>query len=187
MSDISFTSGIRAIPIQTFNKNITQIGKQHSVNYPWTIDQAVKASEAYTTNILDCTMAGITDGQNVLMLHLCPTINRNHNSFDIQQFIAHNMDMKSPNLQAIIIGSKINKLSQDIYTKIKEIIAHFNIPLSELKIGKDSLNVSYSSKNDEWLISSLAIDKQLKKGLKSSEVLTNNFNEINVASCDELV
>lgn len=187
MTDISFTSGIRAIPIQTFGKNITQIGKKNSVNYPWTIDQAVKASEAYTTNILDCTMLGITDGQDVLMLHLCPSISTNHYTFNIQQFIAHKMDMKNPDLQAILIGSKMNKLSQDIYKKLKEIVAHFNIPLSELKVGKDSLNVSYSSKNDEWLISSLAIDKQLKKGLNSAEVLKNNFNEINVASCDELV
>lgn len=187
MTEISFTSGIKPVSLIEFSNSIGKIGTQNSVNYPWTIKESIKAPAAYTTNICDCTMLGISDGTNVLMMHICPTIEQNHNLFSIKQFIAQKLDLKKDNLEGILVGSKLNKKSQEIYEKLSEVLRNFNIPYSELKIGKDPIKTAYSSQTDEWLISSSYIDKLLKKGTEPLSILKSMFKKVNISETDEVL
>ena len=56
-----------------------KIGAKNYVDYPWTIKESVFSNNAYTKNIADCTVCGITDGLKVLLIHLCPTNKENFN------------------------------------------------------------------------------------------------------------
>ncbi len=187
MAEISFTSGIRPIPLETFGKTAASIGTRNFVNFPWTINESVKAPMAYTRHVCDCTMLGLTDGQDVLMMHLCPSMESNHNFFDIRQFIARNMDLKNPELQAILVGSKPAKKSQSIYNMLAEFLQTHRIPYSELKIGKDPISTAYSSRKDEWMISSPRIDRLLKRGMDSPSILKDSFNKVKISSADEIL
>lgn len=187
MSEISFTSAIRPVSLRDFSSAVTKIGSKHSVNYPWTINESIKAQAAYTTNICDCTMLGISDGENVLMMHICPTVEQNHNLFSLKQFIARHINLKNTNLEGMLIGSKMNKKSQEIYEKLSNLLQNFKIPYSELKIGKDPIKTAYSSQTDEWIVSSPYIDKLLKKGTEPLSVLNSTFEKVKIADTDEVV
>lgn len=130
---------------------------------------------------------GINDGKDVFMMHLCPTIEANHHLFNTKMFIAHNIDLNSPNLQAILVGSKPDKKSSDVYNKLVSIIKDFKIPFSELKIGDIGINVAYCSNKDEWLVSSFKIDKLLKKRLDSENILKQTFKKVNISELDEII
>ena len=84
MNNISFTSIIRPVTAKEFRTAISSIPKTNSVNYPWTTRQSVIAPDAFTTGIYDCTAAVISNGQNAIMLHLCPT---NPKNFDLDNII----------------------------------------------------------------------------------------------------
>lgn len=186
MTEISFTSKIKPVPLKQFWDTAARIGDKNAVDFPWTVDQSVKASKAYTTNICDCTVCGITDGQNVLMLHLTPDNSSNHNFYFVKQFIAQNVKLGNPDLQGILIGSKLTKKSQDIYNKFSEFLKEMYIPYSELKIGKDRIHAAYSSLMDTWLVSSLKIDNLLKKGKTSIEALNETFQKTIISNTDEI-
>lgn len=186
MTEISFTSSIKPVPLKQFWNITTKIGDKNSVDFPWTINQSVKAAEAYTTNICDCTVCGISNGQDVLMLHLTPDNSSNHNFYFIKQFIAQNIKLGNPNLQGILIGSKLTKKSQDIYNKFSDFLNEMCIPFSELKVGKDRIHAAYSSLLDTWYISSLKIDNMLKKGKTSAEALNTTFQKTAISKTDEI-
>ena len=67
MDNISFKSRIKLVQTEDFIK-LTQNKNIKSVNYPWTIKESVKAPNALTTDIYDCTALGIVskDDNNVL-------------------------------------------------------------------------------------------------------------------------
>ena len=190
MDKVSFTSLIRPVQAKEFSKSVSSIDRKNFVPYPWTFKQSVKAPKAYTTNICDCTVLGLTDGKDVFMAHLCPTQSVNHNRFELRRLLALNMDMKSPNLQAVLIGSKNTKISQKLYDMLKETVDGFQIPCSELKISGDSgcsISTAYSAEKDEWLISCAKIDKLIKSGVKDNlEILKNVFKKVNISDCDEI-
>ncbi len=187
MTEISFTSGIQAVTQKAFGEAAVKIGSKNSVNYPWTINESIKAPAAYTKGICDCTMMGLTDGKDILMLHLTPMNESNHHFFSITQYIAQKMDLKNPDLQGILVGSKPTKRSQDIYNKFLEFFKKYSIPFSELKIGKDRIDVAYSSQTDSWLVASPKIDRLMKKGADSKTALEGCFNEVKIAPQDEII
>ena len=49
MQEISFTSAIRPVSIETYTKQISKIGEKYSVKFPWTMDEFVKAPVVYCT------------------------------------------------------------------------------------------------------------------------------------------
>lgn len=186
-NNITFTSGIRAIPCKQFSTEFSRISSKNSVDYPWTLAESVKSNSAYTRGVADCTVCGITDGKDVLLMHVCPTMKTNHNVSGLRQFIARNIDLKNENLQGILIGSKQNKLSQNIYNMFLDFLNNFHIPFSELKIANDKVNVGYMSSTDEWLVSSLKMDKLLNKGENSKDIFTNTFEKVTISVVDEIV
>lgn len=185
MPDISFTSSIKVIPTTEFNKFAIRCGK-NAVNYPWTIKDSIKATNTYTKNIADCSACVISTGEDAVMLHLSPINSNNHAFSLVLEFLRNTIDLKNPNLQAILVGSKNTTKSQDIFNKFKTLLTQLNIPYSELKNSKTPINIGYSSNSDEFIVSNLAIDKCLKKGMSPKEILNNNFENINIAQCDNI-
>lgn len=193
MDNISFKSNIRMIPHQEFSKIAGRIGGKKSVNYPWTIKQSVLADSAYTTDIFDCTVCGITDGQKVLLNHLCPSISDNFNFSKITDFIKNNIDTTNQYLQGFILGSKSKSLtsssqSELLFDRVINFMKEMKIPYSAFKGGTFTNNVAYSSLNDEWVISNNSINETLTKEFSKNpaEIFKIIFDDISVSELDEI-
>lgn len=185
--EISFTSGIKPVKLNEFSQFIGKIDSKNAVNYPWTLKESVLAKDVYTTNICDCSACLITDGQQALLMHLCPTIEKNHAFSQVLEFLRNSINLKNPNLQAVLIGSKNNKKSLDIYNKFTELLNKLNIPFSEIKNGKTPTGIAYSSTTDEVLITNSTIDKLIKKGSSSQNTLCEAFEKHSIADVDEIL
>lgn len=186
MNDISFTSSIRIVNTTEFNNFTKRIGKQGFVDYPWTIEETTKAPSVYTRNIADCSACVISNGQEAVMMHLSPDTQNNHAFSIVLQKLSNLLDLKNPNLQAILVGSKNTKKSQDIFTKFQKLFEQLNIPYSIFKNSKTPINIGYNSSTDEMLISNLAIEKQLKKNIPIENILDNTFEQVSINKCDDL-
>lgn len=186
MDNISFTSTIKIVNTSEFNKLAQKCGKQHSVDYPWTIKETVKAANVYTRQIADCSACVITNGQEAVMMHLTPDNQTNHAFSVVLQTLRNLIDLKNPNLQAVLIGSKNTTKSQDIFIKFQKLLEELNIPYSIFKNSKTPINIGYSSTNDEVLLSNIKIEQQLKKNLPPKEILKNTFENFNINQCDEI-
>ncbi len=188
MNDITFTSRIKAAPRPEFVQQAFQIGRKNLVDAPWTLKESVKATGAYTKGVCDCSVLGLTDGKDVLMLHLNPANGATPN--EIKNFITKKIDIKNPYLQAIIIGAKDTRISQLLSENLTKIVKDFDIPLTELKTSAPGcwLDLAYSSVSDEWLISCEKIDELIEKGIKDSKTIFNKiFQKVELADCDEFV
>ena len=105
-NNITFTSIIRPVKKSVFDKAAGHISSKNFVDYPWNCSQSVRGQESYTTGVLDCTMCGITDGQDVFMMHICPTKKENSNFSKIKDFMLNKIDFKNKDLSAFVIGAK---------------------------------------------------------------------------------
>ncbi len=189
MAEISFTSRIIPLNQSTFSRITARIPQENAVNYPWTINETVIAPNVYTTGIFDCTSCIFTNGQNAMLLHLTPD-NPNNQCFPkILDFIKSHINLNDENLQAMLVGSQNTKHSQNIYTKIIDLLKQFNIPHSELKTSKNPTSIAYRSDTDEIYVTNEAIDKfyQFNKNTNYPEsALKNGFEKVSIAECDEI-
>lgn len=186
MENLTFTSKLKPESMHNYQKIISKIGSQNSVDFPWSINQTIKARDVYTTNVIDCSACLITNGQEAVLMHLTPDIEQNHAFSLVLERLRSLFDLKNPHLQAVLIGSKNNKKSNDIYSKFKELLHTLGIPFSELKNGKTPTSIAYSSLKDEVVISNNTIDKMLKKGYSPESTLNLAFEKIRIADCDEI-
>lgn len=186
MDSISFTSKLKPLTLSEFGQIKSRIGSKNSVDFPWTINQTVKAKDVYTTNVIDCSACLLTNGQEAVMLHLTPDIEVNHAFSLVLSFLRNKIDLADKNLQAVLIGSKNHKKSQDIYNKFKEMLKGLNIPFSEFKNGKTPTSIAYKTSSDEVYITNNTIDKLLKKNIKASDTLNASFENLTISSCDEI-
>lgn len=192
MDNISFKSNIRLATPEEFKRITGCIGKKYSVNYPWTIKQSLLSESAYTTDILDCTVCGITDGQKVLLNHICPTISDNNNFQRIADFIKNKINIKNEYLQGFILGSKQNSKSSPnstaLFDNFVNLMNELKIPFSKFKGGDYVNNVAYSSTRDEWLISNQLINEDAKKNYKNNpiEMFKKIFDEISISKLDDI-
>lgn len=121
-------------------------------------------------------------------MHLNPAIEENHHFSKILPFIARNIDLKSKDLQAVVIGSRPKDAkSADIFNKFIKFFHDYNIPATVLKNGRAPINVAYRTCTDEVIISNRKIDSALKKGKSSMEALNEGFEEVKIAECDYVV
>ncbi len=186
MQNISFSSRIKPLPLKELNKVTGSINSNNAVNHPWTLAESRLAKDVYTTGVIDCSACIITDGQEALLMHLDPSKEVNHAFSQVLAFLRDKLDLKNPNLQAVLIGSKNTKKSQDIYNKFKTLLSNLNIPFSELKSGKTPTSVAYKSEKDTVYISNQTIDKILKKGQTDKDAIHQSFDEVRIADCDEI-
>ncbi len=185
--NISFKSTFRPATRLEFSKVASRIPEKCFVDFPWTINESVKAASAKTNMVFDCSMLGITDGQEVFMLHLCPTIKENLDFNKIKDFILKKIKINNPNLQAVLIGSQriqdnSSRLNNFLYNLTKE----WNIPCSVFKTNKDPVNIAYFSETDEWIISSYEIEKSLlRNNLSSKNIFKKEFENVQLSNLDE--
>ena len=175
MNNISFQSRIRACSKSEFSRVTAGFAKK-SVNYPWTVKESVIADKAYTKDVFDCTVCGITDGLNVLLMHICPTVKENLNFKKIEKFILDKIDVNNPDLQGFLLGSvqACGLYSGELFEKFEDFMNKYRIPFSKFQGSEDYSDVAYSSTTDEWLICS-------PKSLK------NQFRKIEISDLDEIV
>lgn len=187
MEKITFTSRLKPVKISEFGLIKSKIGSKNSVDFPWTVNQTVKSKDVYTTNVIDCSSCLITDGQEAVLMHLTPDTEQNHAFSLVLEKLRNLLDLKDPNLQAVLLGSKNHKKSLDIYNKFKDLLKQLNIPFSELKNGKTPTSIAYQTSSDEVYITNNTIDKLLKKNVNSSDALQASFENLTIAKCDEIV
>ena len=192
MNNISFKSRIKLVQTEDFVK-LTQNKNIKSVNYPWTIKESVKAPNALTTDIYDCTALGIVskDDNNVLLMHISPNGTDYKKINKIETFISKKINLLSDNLTGFIIGSKKNNInsptSTKMFDKLAGILDKYQIPYTKFKGGNYSNNIAYSSKNDTWLVANDVVD--LSKSVynkNKKQILNFMFDEIKTAPNDNI-
>lgn len=192
MDNISFKSRIKLVQTEDFAR-LTQNKNMKSVNYPWTIKESVKAPNALTTDIYDCTALGIVskDDDNVLLMHISPNGTDYKKINKIETFISKKIDLLSDNLTGFIIGSKKNNInsptSTKMFDKLASILDKYNIPYTKFKGGNYSNNIAYSSKDDTWLVANDVVD--LSKNVynkNKKQILNFMFDEVKTAQNDNI-
>lgn len=192
MDNISFKSRIKLVQTEDFAR-LTQNKNMKSVNYPWTIKESVKAPNALTTDIYDCTALGIVskDDNNVLLMHISPNGTDYKKINKIETFISKKINLLSDNLTGFIIGSKKNNInsptSTKMFDKLSGILDKYNIPYTKFKGGNYSNDIAYSSKDDTWLVANDVVD--LSKSVynkNKKQILNFMFDEIKTAPNDNI-
>lgn len=186
MSDISFTSLIRPVSSDNFNKLAADISNNVNV---WKVEGAKKGLSAKTDRIQDCTALGITDGKEVFLMHVIPDFSSNPKYFTkIIDTIKANIDLSCEYLQAILVGSKYdNKESLIGYNNFKKFLKEHKIPFSELKGGDTIHKIAYHSNKDEWLVSNYDIDSLIRSGEQDKmRLLEIGFHDVKINKLDEI-
>ena len=192
MDNISFKSRIKLVQTEDFAR-LTQNKNMKSVNYPWTIKESVKAPNALTTDIYDCTALGIVskDDNNVLLMHISPNGTDYKKINKIETFISQKINLLSDNLTGFIIGSKKNNInsptSTKMFDKLAGILDKYNISYTKFKGGNYFNNIAYSSKDDTWLVANDVVD--LSKNVynkNKKQILNFMFDEVKTAPNDNI-
>ncbi len=191
MDKISFTSRIRLVSLDEFGKNICAMGRKRFVDEPWTIRESVLSDSAYTSDILDCTVCALTDGQSVLLNHICPTNPKNKNFGKITEYISKKINLTNPDLQGFLLGSKPNNInspnSTKLFDKFEKFLNEYNIPYSKFKGGLFENHCAYSSNKDEWLIGNCLVREGIKDIYpEPMPVLQRIFDEVKISPADEI-
>ncbi len=189
-SNISFSSGIKFVQTGEFSRLAGNIREKYFVNYPWSAKQTVKGFSAYTRDVKDCTMGGITDGRDVVMFHVSPN-QRNISTFkDVEASILDKISLTNPELQGFLLGSTSNNpMSQQLLKMFEDFMKKCKIKYSVLA-GQDTMantNVLYDSRKDDWVIASNLIDELLPKKLPPEEIAKKLFKDVSIAEFDEFV
>ena len=194
MDNISFQSRIRLTDKTEYLKYVTR--EFTSVEYPWTVKQTALAQKARTDGIFDCTALGITDGEKVLLFHICPTNPKNKDFKQIKnQIIQKIKDLMNPEyLQGLILGSKQYNIgspkSSELFNIIENLFKELHIQYSKFKGGDFTNNLAYNSTKDEWIIGSEFLDilNSSKETVfkNPDKVAAKIFDHVSIANCDEL-
>lgn len=187
MSEISFTSSIRPVSLAKFNKETADIA--NFVNQ-WSIEGARKGISAKTDRIMDCTALGLTDGENVFLMHIIPDISSNKAFFEkIIAKVKQNIDITSEYIQGLLVGSKsYSRESQIGYNNFARFLKANKIPFSELKGGDTVHEIGYHARKDEWLVSNFDIDSLIRSGeTNPMKLLELSFDKVRINKLDETV
>ena len=187
-NNLQFKSKIRPINYLKYREIIDKMGKNVEVKPPWTLAESIKNKNAFSTNIIDCTVCGLTNGQDVLMLHICPTVEKNKNFSKIKDFILKNFDVTSYDTRGFLVGSQKNNMysqfSDTLFQNFVNFMEKFEIPFSQFRgTKKVPVHVAYSSTRDEWLLSNLIVNPY-RYDLES---LKMSFDDIKIDKGDELI
>lgn len=187
-NNLQFKSKIRPINYLKYREIIDKMGKNVEVKPPWTLAESIKNKNAFSTNIIDCTVCGLTNGQDVLMLHICPTVEKNKNFSKIKDFILKNFDVTSYDTRGFLVGSQKNNMysqfSDTLFQNFVNFMEKFEIPFSQFRgTKKIPVHVAYSSTRDEWLLSNPIVNPY-RCDLKS---LKMSFDDIKIDKGDELI
>lgn len=186
MSEVSFTSAIRPVSLTKFERETADI--TNNVNH-WYVEGAKKGLSAKTDRIMDCTALGLTDGENVFLMHIIPDLSSNKKYFEkIIAKIKQNIDITSQYIQGLLVGSKsYSRESQIGYNNFARFLKENKIPFTELKGGDTVHKIGYHTTKDEWLISNYDIDSLIRSGEKdSTKLLEIGFDKVKINKLDEV-
>ena len=186
MQEISFTSKIVPTSWTNFNKITSSFSRDNLVDYPWAISSSRVGKNVFTQRVCDCTSCLITNGDKAVLMHLIPLNKNNHIFSNVLEFLRNNIDLKDKNLQAVLVGSKNTKPSQDIWNKFTELLNYLKIPTTFLKDGKSPTHLAYRTGTDEVLISNLQISDALLYKKEPLEALKDGFHDIKISEFDEI-
>ncbi len=187
MQNISFTSAIRPVSLHKFDKETADIANNVT---QWCIEGSKKGWSAKTDRIMDCTALGLTDGENVFLMHIIPDISSNKNFFEkIIAKIKQNIDITSEYIQGFLVGSKnYSRESQIGYNNFARFLKANKIPFSELKGGDTVHEIGYHARKDEWLVSNFDIDSLIRSGEKDPmKLLELGFDKVKINKLDEVI
>ena len=190
MNNISFQSRIRPITKNEFGRITSGYGVKNFVDYPWTLKESVFSDKAYTRDIADCTVCGITDGLKVLLIHLSPENKLNFEFNKVISLIKEKFDLNNPDLQAILVGGKPEcthgPQSYKLFGLFENFLTDAKINFSKLKGGMGAKDIAYSSATDEWVIAGDNMKPANPRIYTSPEdILKQNFAEVSISSEDQ--
>ena len=191
MNEISFKQRIVLTTKTGYQRARRCIPEKNVINYPWRKEQSVLSESVASPFIKDCAFLGISDGQNVLGLHLNPLDPLNKMFSSITNFIKNKIDVKNPDLEAIVIGGKAPCIAgEDSYKQIDNIVKFLedeNIPYTLLKGGMGERDVCYSSQTDTWVIGTDTVNRldPYRRG-SAMDIFKEIFSEVKVSPKDEI-
>ena len=189
MSYVSFKAKIRPVTVSEFTRH--RMLTFHKVDYPWTANETVKATKAYTTDIYDCTAGGIVDSHNnVVMFHICPTQKENSDFDNIEKHIMGMVDEGNNNLSGFLVGSlDLFRDSSMMFKKLHRMLKNHNIPTTILRGTKEQrTDILYNAKKDEWLVTNHNINQKIHNGQNTPEtILSDSFDEVILSNKDTLM
>lgn len=191
-SNLSFARGIKITSPVKFNEYAEKIGKNFSVNSPWTEREILRAESAYTTRIYDCTAGGITDGKDVVMFHICPDYVDPKDFGRIEKVLLKKLDINNPDLKGFLIGSC------DFFGKSRELFKHFEDFMKANKIKYSALknhfkcegysNLLYDSNEKQWVVSHAGIEERVLESVKNpDEIVRKLYKNIFIEDSDNLI
>ena len=183
---ISFTSKIIPVGLSDFNKQTSSVCRDNFVDYPWTVASSRVAKDVFTCQISDCSALLLTDGEKAILMHLNPQIEKNHKFSQVIKYIENNMNVYSNNIQAILVGSKPEKESQDIFKKFEKYLKNSYIPTTILKNGKGPTHIFYRTSKDEVLVSNQTINTQLLFEKNPLKILQKSFEKVKISEYDSV-
>lgn len=193
-NNITFTSSIKAVPLNVFAKARAALGEANFVRHPWTANETVVARGACTDQVWDCTSGAITDGQKVVMFHICPEMKENFNFDKVKEIILSKVDKTSEQLQGFLLGSVASmrfKDSESLFKKFQKLMKDEKIPYSMVRGNTEragSTGLLYDSAKDEFIISNYGIDSAFRHGKTGTkEMLEKFFDEVNISKFDEII
>lgn len=186
MTEISFTSKIVPMYWQDFNKVTSSFCRDNLVDYPWAVSSSRVAKDVFTYRICDCTSCLITNGNKAVLMHLIPLNKDNHIFSNVLNFLHNNIDLKNKNLQAVLVGSKNSKQSQDIWNKFVDLLDYLKIPTTILKNGQSPTHLAYRTSTDEVLVSNLQISDAVLYGKSGKQALDDGFEFVKISEFDEI-
>ena len=168
MTEISFTSKIVPMYWQDFNKITSSFSRDNFVDYPWAISSSRIGKDVFTQRV-------------------CDWLNKDNHIFsNVLNFLRNNIDLKDKNLQAVLVGSKNSKQSQDIWNKFVDLLDYLKIPTTFLKDGKSPTHLAYRTCTDEVLVSNLQIGDAVLAKKSPLDALNDGFREVKISPFDEL-
>lgn len=193
MDNISFQSQIRLVKRADFRNMVRQ--KFVSVDYPWTIKETAYSKKVRTDGVFDCTAMGVTDGDNVLLFHICPNISANKNSKKLEtQIVEKILTLLNPDcLQGVIIGSKQYNInsprSSELFNMMEKLLKKLNVQYSKFKGGDFENDIAYNAEKNEWIIGSSLFDNlssYITLFNKPESAAKKIFNEVKISKEDNL-
>ena len=186
MTEISFTSKIVPMYWQDFNKVTSSFCRDNLVDYPWSVSSSRVGKDLFTHRICDCSACLVTDGKKAVLMHLLPSNKDNHIFSNVLFFLRNNLDLKDKNLQAVLVGSKNTKSSQDIWNKFVDLLDYLKIPTTILKNGKSPTHLAYRTSTDEVLISNEQISNVVRLNKGAKQALSDGFEYVKISDHDEI-
>jgi len=193
MDSISFQSQIRLVKRADFRNMVDRNFVR--VDSPWTIKETAYSKNARTDGVFDCTAMGVTDGDKVLLFHICPTNPKNKDFHKIAAQVSEKIKnlMNPEYLQGFIMGGKADNInsprSSELFEILEDVLNKLNIQYSKFKGGDFENDVAYNSTKDEWIIGSSLFDNlnsYIDLFKKPENAAKKIFNEVKISKDDEL-